>query len=233
MGGDRFRHMRASGQRVANPGDKRRIGLCEFLRRHFAPFVARPIRRADFVSPVLPDVPAFDEAEGRRQLERIGAKSDGESWGALANRAEASLQQYFWLEEPGYFADVLIARGAAPALTAVVDTALRSNCLFAISLGFVTGERAQRCVEAALRFLVVPGALRSLAPLPVSPPLPVYDSAGRLLNNPVEPYASRYEGDEDTRRKLAYHNGTAWTWTFPVFCEALARASRRHGTLDE
>ncbi|HZQ46108.1 MAG TPA: amylo-alpha-1,6-glucosidase, partial [Verrucomicrobiae bacterium] len=28
----------------------------------------------------------------------------------------------------------------------------------------------------------------------------------------------------DTRRKPAYHNGTAWTWTFPIFCEALARA---------
>ena len=28
-------------------------------------------------------------------------------------------------------------------------------------------------------------------------------------------------GDEDTRRKPAYHNGTAWIWTFPSFCEAL------------
>jgi glycogen debranching enzyme len=45
-----------------------------------------------------------------------------------------------------------------------------------------------------------------------------------LLNDPVNPYWGRYEGDEDTRRKPAYHNGTAWTWTFPVFCEALARA---------
>jgi glycogen debranching enzyme len=69
----------------------------------------------------------------------------------------------------------------------------------------------------------VPGALRSLAPLPVSVPLPVYRD-GQLLNNPVEPYWPRYEGDEDTRRKPAYHNGTAWTWTFPAFCEALARA---------
>ena len=79
-------------------------------------------------------------------------------------------------------------------------------------------------MEAALRYLVVPGALRSLAPLPVSPALPIYDSDGRLLNDPTEPYFGRYEGDEDTRRKPAYHNGTAWTWTFPAFCEALARA---------
>jgi glycogen debranching enzyme len=28
-------------------------------------------------------------------------------------------------------------------------------------------------------------------------------------------------GDEDTRRKPAYHNGTAWTWPFPLYAEAL------------
>ena len=111
----------------------------------------------------------------------------------------------------------VIARDATPS------DALRSNCLFAVSLGLVTGERAKRCVEAAQKYLVVPGALRSLAPLPVSVPLPIY-ATGQLLNNPVEPYWPRYEGDEDTRRKPAYHNGTAWTWTFPTFCEALARA---------
>jgi len=88
----------------------------------------------------------------------------------------------------------------------------------------VSGERARRCVQAALRHLVVPGALRSLAPLPVSIPLPIHAKDGRLLNNPVTPYWGKYEGDEDTRRKPAYHNGTAWTWTFPLFCEALARA---------
>jgi glycogen debranching enzyme len=60
--------------------------------------------------------------------------------------------------------------------------------------------------------------------LPVSPPLAVYGNHGQLLNDPTNPYWGRYEGDEDTRRKPAYHNGTAWTWMLPVFCEALARA---------
>ncbi|MGH7989088.1 MAG: amylo-alpha-1,6-glucosidase, partial [Limisphaerales bacterium] len=69
-----------------------------------------------------------------------------------------------------------------------------------------------------------PGALRTLAPLPVSVPLRVCDGGGRLLNDPNNPYWPRYEGPEDTSRKPAYHNGTAWTWTFPNFCEALARA---------
>ena len=107
---------------------------------------------------------------------------------------------------------------------ATASDALRSNGLFLVSLGLVSGDRAKRCVDAALRYLVVPGALRSLAPLPVSVPLPVYANSGCLLNDPPNPYWPRYEGDEDTRRKPAYHNGTAWTWTFPVFCEALARA---------
>ena len=41
------------------------------------------------------------------------------------------------------------------------------------------------------------------------------------MNDPAHPYWGRYEGDEDTRRKPAYHNGTAWTWPFPSYAEAL------------
>ena len=52
----------------------------------------------------------------------------------------------------------------------------------------------------------------------------MYGNQGGLLNDPDNPYWPRYEGDEDTRRKPAYHNGTAWTWTFPAFCEAMVRA---------
>ncbi|MEO7676836.1 MAG: amylo-alpha-1,6-glucosidase, partial [Verrucomicrobiota bacterium] len=156
-------------------------------------------------------------------LDRLKIAPETGSWSELASRAEASLQKYFWLEENGWFSDLLIAKTGQSAAEAIVDDALRSNFLFAISLGLVTGERARRSVEAALRYLVVPGALRTLAPLPVKVPLAIY-AHGNLINNPPEPYWPRYEGDEDTRRKPAYHNGTAWTWTFPVFCEALARA---------
>jgi predicted glycogen debranching enzyme len=159
-----------------------------------------------------------------RQLEKISTTAEQKKWGTLAERALASLEKLFWLEERGWFADVLVAKNGQAAAEAKADDALRGNYLFAASLGLVAGERAKRCVEAAQKYLVVPGALRSLAPLPVSVPLPIYGNDGRLLNNPVEPYRPRYEGDEDTHRKLAYHNGTAWTWTFPIFCEALARA---------
>ena len=158
-----------------------------------------------------------------RLLEKISAPAEQKKWRDLADRATASFEQLFWVEEKGWFADVLLGGARVIARDAVRDDALRSNCLFAVSLGLATGERAKRCVAAAQKYLVIPGALRSLAPLPVAVPLAIYRD-GHLLNHPSEPYWSRYEGDEDTRRKPAYHNGTAWTWTFPTFCEALARA---------
>jgi glycogen debranching enzyme len=158
-----------------------------------------------------------------RLLERISAPPEQKKWRDLADHALASYEKLFWLEDKGWFADVLLGGPRVIARDATVSDALRNNCLFAISLGLVTGDRAKRCVEAAQKYLVVPGGLRTLAPLPVKTPLPV-SRDGQLLNNPVEPYWPHYEGDEDTRRKPAYHNGTAWTWTFPGFCEALVRA---------
>ncbi|MGA2243618.1 MAG: amylo-alpha-1,6-glucosidase [Verrucomicrobiota bacterium] len=158
-----------------------------------------------------------------RLVARLDGKAEPTKWRALADRALASLENLFWLEKQGWLADVLLANPGVGARDAVVSDALRSNCLFAVSLGLIAGQKAKRCVEAARKYLVVPGGLRSLAPLRVSTPLPVWQ-ADHLLNNPVDPYWPRYEGDEDTRRKPAYHNGTAWTWTFPSFCEALALA---------
>ncbi|MDD2480229.1 MAG: amylo-alpha-1,6-glucosidase, partial [Victivallaceae bacterium] len=66
----------------------------------------------------------------------------------------------------------------------------------------------------------VPGAIRSLADAPVSFPQPIYHH-GKQLTNSKLPYWGQYLGDEDTRRKPAYHNCTAWTWPFPSYCEAM------------
>jgi len=156
-------------------------------------------------------------------LARIGTKPAATHWQARAEQALASLNQLFWMEDKGWFADELQGRQGVAARQARLGDALRSNCLFTVSLGLVKGKRAKRCIAAAQKHLVIPGGLRTLAPLPVATPLPV-QRGGQLLNNPIEPYWSTYEGDEDTRRKPAYHNGTAWIWTFPSFCEALAQA---------
>ncbi len=159
-----------------------------------------------------------------RLLARLEVPPATEPWQQLAHRALASLESLFWLEDPGYYADVLIASPKMPAAAAVPDTALRSNQLLPVAFGLVDRRRARRCVAAAVRHLLIPGAVRSLAPLPVSPPLPIRAPDGRLLNDPERPYWGRYEGDEDTRRKPAYHNGTAWTWTLPMLAEAMAEA---------
>jgi starch synthase (maltosyl-transferring) len=163
-----------------------------------------------------------------RQLGRLGVKVETEPWAELAERAQRSLTEFYWLEQRhegiSYLADSLTGPYCCPAADARPDDALRSNFLFAVSMDLLDGEPARRCVDAALKYLVVPGALRSLAPLPVKNPLEIRNLHGTLLNDPSHPYWPYYEGDEDTRRKPAYHNGTAWTWTFPSFCEALAKA---------
>jgi glycogen debranching enzyme len=78
--------------------------------------------------------------------------------------------------------------------------------------------------HAVERHLLIPGALRSLAPLKVSYPLPICSPSGEALNEPHSPYSGHYEGDEDTRRKPAYHNGTGWGFQLASYAEALVRA---------
>ena len=165
-----------------------------------------------------------------RQLDRLGVDPVERPWKQLAELAERSVSVFFWMEDRGYFADCLVAKSTQPARSSPPDDALRPNCLFLVSLGLIRGERARRTVAAAARHLVVPGAIRSLAPLSVAFPLAIRTPDGRVLNDPNAPYWGRYEGDEDTRRKPAYHNGTAWVWPFPTFCEAVAVAYEREST---
>ena len=156
-------------------------------------------------------------------LARLGAPSDAEPWADTAAAARASLEA-FWMEDRGWFADVLLAPAGVGAAGAAVCDHLRPNQLQLVALGLVDGLRARRAVAACARHLLVPGGVRSLAPLPVASPLPIPGPGGSLLNDPSRPYWGRYEGDEDTRRKPAYHNGTAWVWQLPVLCEALVLA---------
>ena len=89
-----------------------------------------------------------------------------------------------------------------------------------MTLGAVTDPETVRGILVSSETLLVPGAIRTLAPDRTAYGLPVYGPTG-LLNDPHSPYWGRYEGDEDTRRKPAYHNGTAWGWPFPSYAEAL------------
>lgn len=157
-----------------------------------------------------------------RLLDRIGANAPHGPWRDWSARTESALSLY-WNPKQGFLSDTLHAARGVPASRATPDDHLRPNQLFAVTLGLVGADRARRVVDAVSRYLVVPGALRSLAPRAVEVPLPVARD-GALLNDPGHPYWGRYEGDEDTRRKPAYHNGTAWPWLLPSYCEALVRA---------
>lgn len=155
-------------------------------------------------------------------LELLARVDDsGADWSGLREQVRASLARLFFRPELGYFADCLHAQPGTSAEHAEADDHLRPNQLFALTLGAVTEPAQAEAVLTACEELLVPGAIRSLADRPVTFPLPVRGPSG-LLNNPDAPYWGRYEGDEDTRRKPAYHNGTAWTWPFPSYCEALA-----------
>ena len=115
-----------------------------------------------------------------------------------------------------------------PAIDATADDALRPNQLLAITLGAIKEPQTCQQILAACQQLLVPGAIRSLADQPLRYGLEIHHH-GKLINDPHHPYQGRYAGDEDTRRKPAYHNGTAWTWLFPSFCEAWAMTYGKAG----
>jgi len=161
-----------------------------------------------------------------RFLSRIDSRE--RRWESLAGQVRRSLTDLYFLPAEGFLSDCLHAAAGTPAAEAEADDALRPNQLLALTLGAVDHpDTAQRVVEAC-KELLVPGAIRSLADRPVRRPLPVVHR-DRLLNDPSRPYIGQYRGDEDTARKPAYHNGTAWTWLFPSFCEAYAEVYGRPG----
>ncbi len=139
---------------------------------------------------------------------------------ARARQVSESIKRYFYLPESGRFSDCLHGGKGIPAAKATADDAVRPNQLFALTLGAIREPELQRAILAGAEELLVPGAIRSLSDRPVHPPLAVHRD-GKLLNDPEHPYCGYYRGPEDTSRKVAYHNGTAWCWPFPSYLEAL------------
>ena len=152
-------------------------------------------------------------------LAQIDPSEQKERWLALAQQVQTSILDLYPIPGKGFLSDCLHVPEVKPAAEADPDDALRPNQLFAITLGAVTDQAVCRQILSACEKLLVPGALRSLADQPVRYPLPIHHN-GQLLNDPHRPYSGVYTGDEDTSRKPAYHNGTAWSWVFPSFPEA-------------
>jgi len=154
-------------------------------------------------------------------LTRLDGKKGEYDWSGLATRVRSAIMDLFWLDGK-YLSDCLHAEPGRSAKEASPDDALRPNQLLAITLGAVPDPLICRQILASCSELLVPGAIRSLADRPVKMPISIVHN-GRVLNNPQKPYWGKYTGDEDMRRKPAYHNGTAWTWPFPSYCEAWAQ----------
>ncbi len=149
-------------------------------------------------------------------------------WYERALQVRSSITELFFMVDKGYFSDCLHAASGTSAGSAQPDDALRPNQLLALTLKAITDEKIADSVLAACEELLVPGAIRSLADREVTYPLEIIHN-GQPVNTPHSPYQGRYVGDEDTRRKPAYHNGTAWTWMFPSFSEAWFRLYGEEG----
>lgn len=142
-----------------------------------------------------------------------------QQWHDLAGLVRESVLKLYWRKQDNFLADCLHASRGQPAAKAEADDALRPNQLLALTLGLIDNKEISAGILSACSELLVPGAIRTLADRPVAYPLPI-ERNGTLINDPKNPYWGRYEGDEDSCRKPAYHNGTAWTWIFPSYSEA-------------
>lgn len=152
-------------------------------------------------------------------LSQIDNRGGSAEWRHLAERVETAILRLFYRPEDGYLSDCLHAAAGFSAAQAMPDNALRPNQLLAITLNALSDPATQKSILHACGRLLVPGAIRSLDDQAIKPPLEIVHN-GRLINTPEAPYWGRYEGDEDSSRKPAYHNGTAWTWLLPSYCEA-------------
>ena len=153
-------------------------------------------------------------------LQLLSRIDEDPSWPLLAAQVQQSILTYFTRPGQPWLSDCLHGSTGQNARQCIADDHLRPNQLMAVTLGAVTDPVLCAGIIEACTELLIPGAIRTLADRPVAFPLPV-ERQGQLLNDPQHPFWPHYEGDEDTRRKPAYHNGTAWPWPMPMLAEAM------------
>lgn len=138
----------------------------------------------------------------------------------LAHKVQSSIEKYFFPDFCEGASDCLHCSSGVPAARAEPDDHIRSNALLLITMGAIKKSALCEKILRSSAQLLIPGAIRTLADRKVRYPLPVCRD-GRVLNDPYYPYCGTYAGSENESRKKAYHNGTAWCWPFPAYCEAL------------
>ena len=130
-----------------------------------------------------------------------GDEADARRWARAKRKTGRGFLAAFWIEAPGYLADVVRDEDR--------DEAVRPNMILAAALEFSPLTQAQRrsIVDLATRELLTPRGLRTLSPAHWA-------------------YHDRYEGTP-AQRDSAYHQGTAWPWLLGSYVEAALRARPR------
>jgi glycogen debranching enzyme len=131
------------------------------------------------------------------------------NYGEAVQRVAATFSDTFWFERGGYLYDVVDGPDdPTDAHGPHVDTSLRPNQIFAVSLGtdLLAPHRARAVVDTCSRELLTPVGLRSLSPRD-----PRY--AGLYSSGPAS-------------RDAIYHQGTVWSWLLGPFALAHYRVYR-------
>jgi len=133
----------------------------------------------------------------------LGYRRAATNYDLAARGVATTFAKSFWFEEGGYLYDVIdTPDGTADTQGRRVDSSLRPNQIFAVSLGtgLLDPARARAVVDVCAKELLTPVGLRSLA-----------------THDPQ--YAGNYCGGPH-ERDAAYHQGTVWSWLLGPFALA-------------
>jgi predicted glycogen debranching enzyme len=119
---------------------------------------------------------------------------------SMADKVKVSFCKLFWNEKTGYLNDCILPDGS-------VDTALRPNQIFAVSLPFspLPPQQQKSMVDVVQKHLLTPYGLRT-------------------LNVEHSRYKGTYEGPQQQRDE-AYHQGTVWPYLIGAFVESFLKVN--------
>jgi len=119
---------------------------------------------------------------------------------SMADKVGTSFFKLFWNEETGYLNDCILPDGS-------VDSSLRPNQIFAVSLGFspLSPQQQKSVVKAVKKYLLTPYGLRTLD-----------------VKN--DRYKGTYAGPQQLRDE-AYHQGTVWPYLIGPFVESFLKVN--------
>lgn len=125
------------------------------------------------------------------------ASAESKDFATLAERVKESFLKAFYMPQKGYLKDVLSGTGA--------DEQIRCNQIWALSMSFtmLPHEWEIKVMKTIREHLLTPCGLRTLSPKDTQ-------------------YHGFYGGSQ-TKRDMAYHQGTTWVFPLGAYCRAYLR----------